>query len=126
MAIPTAKALLLEGKKGLIVGIANDRSIAWGCARAFRALGAELAITYVNEKTKKYVDPLATEAGASIFMPMHAQTPGQMEAVFERIARQWGTLDFVVHSIASAPKETLRGRVIDASRDGFRSTMDAS
>jgi enoyl-[acyl-carrier protein] reductase I len=126
VTIPASKALFLEGKRGLIVGIANDRSIAWGCARAFRALGADLAITYVNEKTKKYVEALAKEAGASIFMPMHAQTPGQMEAVFERVARQWGNLDFVLHSIASAPKETLRGRVVDASRDGFLSTMDAS
>ena len=126
MTIPTAKAPLLEGKKGLIVGIANERSIAWGCAKAFRALGAELAITYVNEKTKKYVDPLAYEVSASIVMPMHAQIPGQMEAVFERIAKDWGRLDFLVHSIASAPKETLRGRVVDASREGFSTTMDVS
>jgi len=117
VTIPTAKAPLLEGKKGLIVGIANERSIAWGCAKAFRALGAELAITYVNEKTKKYVDPLAHEVSASIVMPMHAQIAGQMEAVFERIARDWGRLDFLIHSIASAPKETLRGRVVDASRE---------
>jgi len=126
VTIPTAKAPLLEGKKGLIVGIANERSIAWGCAKAFRALGAELAITYVNEKTKKYVDPLAYEVSASIVMPMHAQIPGQMEAVFERIARDWGRLDFLIHSIASAPKETLRGRVVDASREGFSTTMDVS
>ena len=126
MTIPTAKAPLLEGKKGLIVGIANERSIAWGCAKAFRALGAELAITYVNEKTKKYVDPLAYEVSASIVMPMHAQIAGQMEAVFERIARDWGRLDFLIHSIASAPKETLRGRVVDASREGFSTTMEVS
>jgi len=126
VTIPTAKAPLLEGKKGLIVGIANERSIAWGCAKAFRALGAELAITYVNEKTKKYVDPLAYEVSASIVMPMHAQIPGQMEAVFERIARDWGRLDFLIHSIASAPKETLRGRVVDASREGFSTTMEVS
>ena len=126
MTIPTAKAPLLEGKKGLIVGIANERSIAWGCAKAFRALGAELAITYVNEKTKKYVDPLVHEVSASIVMPMHAQIAGQMEAVFERIARDWGRLDFLIHSIASAPKETLRGRVVDASREGFSTTMEVS
>lgn len=126
MAIPAAKVPFLEGKRGLIVGVANERSIAWGCAKAFRALGAELAITYVNDKTKKYVEPLAREACASIVMPMNAQISGQMEAVFERIAGDWGGLDFLVHSIASAPKGTLRGRVVDASRDGFLFTMDAS
>ena len=121
MTIPTAKAPLLEGKKGLIVGIANERSIAWGCAKAFRALGAELAITYVNEKTKKYVDPLAHEVSASIVMPMHAQIAGQMEAVFERIARDWGRLDFShsFHSIrpegniAGARSRCVTGRLFD-------------
>jgi enoyl-[acyl-carrier protein] reductase I len=126
MAIPVAKAPLLDGKKGLIVGIANERSIAWGCAKAFHALGAELAITYVNDKTRTYVEPLAREAGASIFMPLNFQTPGQLEQVFEQIALDWGRMDFVVHSVASAPKETLRGRVVDASRGGFLATMDVS
>jgi enoyl-[acyl-carrier protein] reductase I len=126
MGIPAAKAPLLEGKRGLIVGIANERSIAWGCARAFRALGAELAITYVNEKTRKYVEPLARELDAAIFVPLNVQDAGQMEAVFQRIARDWGHLDFLVHSVASAPKETLRGRVVDASRDGFLKTMDVT
>src|SRR5262249_431185 len=97
MVIPAAKAALLEGKKGLIVGIANERSIAWGCAKAFRALGAELAITYVNDKTRKYVEPLAREAAASIFMPLNLQTPGQVEEVFKRIAEDWGRMDFLVH-----------------------------
>src|SRR3974377_669608 len=106
MAIPAAKAPLLDGKKGLIVGIANERSIAWGCAKAFRALGAELAITYVNDKTRTYVEPLAREAGASLFSPLNFQSPGQLEQVFERIALDWGRLDFVVHSVASAPKKT--------------------
>jgi enoyl-[acyl-carrier protein] reductase I len=126
MPIPHAKAALLAGKKGLIVGIANDLSIGWGCARAFRALGAELAITYVNDKTRKYVEPLAREADAAIFMPMNVQSPGEVEAVFRRIEKVWGRLDFLVHSIASAPKETLRGRVVDAARDGFLETMDVS
>src|SRR4249919_2906000 len=81
-AIPVAKAPLLEGKQGLIVGIANDQSIAWGCAKAFRALGAELAITYLNEKAKKFVEPLARELAAPIFMPLDVRTDGQMEAVF--------------------------------------------
>ena len=103
-----AKAPLLEGKRGLIVGIANDQSIAWGCAKAFRALGAELAVTYLNEKAKKFVEPLARELNAPIFMPLDVNTPGQLEAVFERIEQEWGSLDFLVHSIAFSPKETLQ------------------
>src|SRR5437867_7952345 len=95
----------LKGKKGLIVGIANDQSIAWGCAKAFRALGAELAVTYLNEKAKKYVEPLAHELESSILMPLDVSTPGQMEAVFERIATEWGELDFLLHSIAFSPKD---------------------
>jgi enoyl-[acyl-carrier protein] reductase I len=126
MTIPILKEPLLEGKRGLIVGIANERSIAWGCATAFRALGAELAITYVNERTRPYVEPLARRIDAAIVMPLDVHDPGQMETVFQRITREWGRLDFVVHSIAAAPKETLRGRVVDASRDGFLKTMDVS
>jgi enoyl-[acyl-carrier protein] reductase I len=117
---------LLKGKKGLIVGIANERSIGWGCARAFHALGAELAITYVNERTKKYVEPLARTIDAGIIMPLDVQDPLQMEAVFHRLSRDWGRLDFFVHSVASAPRETLRGRVVDASRDGFLKTVEVS
>ena len=124
--IPAVKAKFLEGKKGLIVGIANDQSIAWGCAKAFRALGAELAVTYLNDKAKKFVEPLARELEASIVMPLDVRTEGQMEAVFERIAKDWGKLDFVVHSIAFSPKEALQGRVVDVGRDGFLATMDVS
>jgi enoyl-[acyl-carrier protein] reductase I len=124
--IPPVKAKLLEGKKGLIVGIANENSIAWGCAKAFRAFGAELAVTYLNDKAKKYVAPLARELEAPIVMPLDVNAPGQMEAVFERIAKDWGKLDFVVHSIAFSPKEALQGRVVDVSRDGFLTTMDVS
>ena len=126
MTIQFAKAPLLEGKRGLIVGIANDQSIAWGCAKAFRGLGAELAITYFNDKTKKFVEPLARELDASIFMPLDVNTPGQMEAVFEPIEKVWGHLDFVVHSIAFSPKEALGGRVVDVPREGFLTTMDVS
>jgi NAD(P)-dependent dehydrogenase (short-subunit alcohol dehydrogenase family) len=89
--IPEVKAKLLEGKKGLIVGIANENSIAWGCAKAFRAFGAELAVTYLNEKAKKYVEPLARELEAPIVMPLDVNIPGQMEAVFERITNDWAT-----------------------------------
>ena len=124
--IPLAKAKLLEGYRGLIVGIANDQSIAWGCAKAFRALGADVAVTYLNDKAKKYVEPLAQALEAPIFMPLDVNVPGQMEAVFERIAKDWGQLDFAVHSIAFSPKDTLCGRVVDAPRDGFLATMDVS
>lgn len=124
--LPVVKAKLLEGKRGLIVGIANENSIAWGCAKAFRALGAEVAVTYVNEKAKKYVEPLARALESPIVMPLDVNTPGQMEAVFERIAKEWGRLDFVVHSIAFSPKDALQGRVVDVSREGFATTMDIS
>jgi enoyl-[acyl-carrier protein] reductase I len=124
--IPVVKAKLLEGKKGLIVGIANENSIAWGCAKAFRAFGAELAVTCLNDKAKKYVEPLARELEAPIMMPLDVRTPGQMEAVFERIKKDWGKLDFVVHSIAFSTKEALQGRVVDVSQEGFLATMDVS
>jgi enoyl-[acyl-carrier protein] reductase I len=126
LALPVVKAKLLEGKKGLIVGIANENSIAWGCAKAFRAFGAELAVTYLNEKAKKYVEPLACALEAPIVMQLDVNAAGQMEKVFDRIAKVWGKLDFVVHSIAFSPKEALQGRVVDVSRDGFAATMDVS
>jgi enoyl-[acyl-carrier protein] reductase I len=124
--IPKAMAPLLKGKRGLIVGIANDQSIAWGCAKAFRALGAELAVTYLNDKAKKYVEPLARELNAPIVMPLNVDVDGQMETVFQRIAKEWGQLDFLVHSIAFSPKDALGGRVVDVSRGGFQTTMDVS
>ena len=122
----TVPGTLLQGKRGLIVGIANENSIAWGCAKAFRAFGAELAVTYLNDKARKYVEPLAGEVEAQIVMPLDARMPGQMEAVFERIAQSWGKLDFVVHSIAFSPKDALGGRVVDVSREGFLTTMEVS
>lgn len=126
MTLPDVKAKLLEGKKGLVVGIANDRSIAWGCARAFRALGADLAITYLNEKAKAFVEPLAAQVEAPILLPMDVMAEGAIEAVFERIAAEWGRLDFVVHSIAFSTKDALGGRVVDVPRAGFATTMDVS
>jgi enoyl-[acyl-carrier protein] reductase I len=124
--IPAVQAKLLDGKRGLIVGIANDQSIAWGCAKAFRAFGAELAVTYLNDKAKKYVAPLAHVLEAPLVLPLDVNVTGQMEAVFERIAKAWGGLDFVVHSIAFSPKEALQGRVVDVPRDGFLTTMEVS
>ena len=105
----------LEGAKALVVGIPNQHSIAYGCARAFRELGADLAITYVNEKTRTFVEPLLKDLEAPIFMPLDVGTPGMLEAVFDRIAREWGRLDIALHSIAFAPKEDLRGPLIDCS-----------
>ena len=124
--LPSVNLKLLKGKKGLIVGVANEQSIAWGCAKAFRAFGAELAITYLNDKAKKFVEPLARKLEAPIVMPLDVNQPGHMEAVFEKISKEWGKLDFLVHSIAFSPKDALQGRVVDVSRDGFLATMDVS
>lgn len=116
----------LSGKKGLVLGIANEYSLAYGCAKAFRALGAELAVTYLNLKAKPFVEPLAKEVEAPIFLPVDVREPQQLEAVFEAIARSWGKLDFALHAIAFAPKEDLHGRLTDCSRDGFLQALDVS
>jgi enoyl-[acyl-carrier protein] reductase I len=116
----------LSSKKGLVLGIANEHSLAYGCAQAFRALGAELAITYLNDKAKPYVEPLARELEAPIFLPCDVHEAGQLEAVFQAIGQAWGGLDFALHAIAFAPKEDLHGRLADCSRDGFLLAMDIS
>jgi enoyl-[acyl-carrier protein] reductase I len=116
----------LSGKKGLIVGIANENSLAYGCARHFRAAGADLAITYVNTRAEPFVSPLAQDLPAEIFMPCDVMKRGQLEAVYERIARQWGRLDFVQHSVAFAREEDLHGRVTDCSSEGFSLAMEVS
>jgi enoyl-[acyl-carrier protein] reductase I len=116
----------LRGKKALVTGIANDQSIAWGCAKAFHTFGADLAITYLNDKAKPYVEPLAKEVQASIFMPLNLQIEGQLESVFDTIREKWGKLDICLHSIAFAPKEDLQGRVVDCSKEGFLLAMDIS
>jgi len=118
--------LTLQGKKGLVVGIANEQSIAWGCARAFRAAGADLAVTWFNDKARPHVEPLARQLDASIAMPLDVEQPEQLEAVFAAITQQWGRLDFLLHSIAFAPKSDLHGRVVDSSREGFARAMDIS
>jgi len=117
---------MLRGKRGLVVGIANEHSIAFGCAAKLRGFGAELAVTYLNEKAERFVRPLAEEIDARLVLPLDVEKEGELDAVFDRIRQEWGRLDFLVHSIASAPKETLRGRVVDASREGFLATMDVS
>jgi len=119
-------APILAGRKALVVGIANEHSIAYGCARAFHELGAEIAVTYLNEKARPYVEPLARELGAPIVPPLDVSRPGELEAVFDRIAKEWGRLDILVHSIAWAPKEDLQGRLLDCSAAGFAKAMDIS
>jgi enoyl-[acyl-carrier protein] reductase I len=122
----TAPIIDLRGKRGLVVGVANDHSIATGCAEAFAAAGAKLALTYVNEKADAYVRPVAQSLGCETLMRCDVRNPGELEAVFDRIRTEWGGLDFLLHSIAFAPKEDLHGRVTDCSAPGFAMAMDVS
>ncbi len=124
--IDLSSLTLLKGKKALVTGIANDKSIAWGCAKAFNAFGADVAVTYLNDKTRAYVEPLARELGTSVLMPLDLGKEGQLEAVFESIEKKWGRLDILLHSIAFAPKEDLQGRVVDCSKSGFLLAMELS
>jgi enoyl-[acyl-carrier protein] reductase I len=117
---------ILAGKKALVVGIANEHSIAYGCAKAFGAVGAELALTYLNDKARPFVEPLAKDLGAAIFLPLDVQRPAELEAVFAAIAERWGRLDILVHSIAFAPKQDLQGGLLDCSAEGFALAMDVS
>jgi enoyl-[acyl-carrier protein] reductase I len=116
----------LSGKKGLIIGVANEHSLAYGCAEQFRAAGAELAITYLNAKAEPYVRPLAEALGSTLVLPCDVTVPGELEAVYEHIAKQWGRLDFAQHSIAYARKEDLSGRITDCSAEGFALAMQVS
>jgi enoyl-[acyl-carrier protein] reductase I len=117
---------MLKGKLGLVVGIANEHSIAYGCAAKLRAFGAELAVTYLNDKAEPYVRPLADRIQASLVLPLDVEKPGELEAVFAAIKAKWGRLDFVIHSIAFAPRADLHGRVVDCSADGFSQAMRVS
>ena len=116
----------LSGKRGLIVGIANDQSIAYGCAQAIRQSGGALAITYLNAKAEPFVRPLAEALDAEIIAPLDLEHEGQLAAVFEQISQRWGRLDFVLHAVAYAPAADLHGRLIDSSADGFARAMDVS
>lgn len=116
----------LAGKRALVLGIANEHSIAYGCARVFRKLGAELAVTYLNDKARPYVEPLARELGAAILAPCDVGQDGQLEDVFRQIHMTWGGLDIALHSIAFAPKADLQGRLVDSSAEGFGIAMDIS
>jgi enoyl-[acyl-carrier protein] reductase I len=123
MQVPTPP---LKGMKALVVGVANEHSIAWGCASAFRQLGADLALTYLNEKSRAYVEPLARELQAGLLLQLDVAVPDELEAVFARIEKDWGKLDILVHSVAWAPKEDLQGGLLDCSAEGFAKAMDIS
>jgi enoyl-[acyl-carrier protein] reductase I len=116
----------LAGKRGLVVGIANEHSIAFGCARAMHKDGAEIAVTYLNAKAEPFVRPLAEALGSPIIVPCDVREPGQLEAVFARIEKDWGKLDFLLHSIAFAPRDDLHARVVDCTQAGFALAMDVS
>ncbi len=116
----------LSGRKALVVGVANDQSIAYGCAKALRVQGAELAITYLNAKAEPFVRPLAEELGAQIIAPLDVRDEAQLDGLFTQIADRWGALDTLLHSIAFSKKEDLHGRVVDCSADGFGLAMDIS
>jgi enoyl-[acyl-carrier protein] reductase I len=117
---------VLAGQKALVIGIANEDSIAYGCAKAFRSVGADLAVSWLNEKARRFVEPLARELEASITGEVDVSVPGQLEAIFDQIRMRWGRLDILVHSIAFAPKEDLQGGLLDCSADGFARAMDIS
>lgn len=116
----------LAGKKALVIGIANEESIAYGCAKAFRAQGADLAVTYLNEKAERFVRPLAEKLDAEIVLPLDVQENGQFSRLFDHVRQVWGRVDICLHSIAFCPREDLHARVVDTSRDGFSSAMDIS
>ena len=115
----TAPGVDLAGRRGLIVGIANEHSLAWGCAQHCHAAGAQLAVTWLNENARPFVEPLAKQIDAPLVLPLDVEQDGQLEAVFAAIEQYWGRLDFLLHSIAFAPKADLHGRVVDSSRAGF-------
>ena len=121
-----ASTSILDGQKALTVGVANDRSIAWGCAQAMHLAGAEIAMTYLNEKARPHVEPCASAVEASLLLPLEVRETAQADALFDAIASKWGRLDILVHSIAFAPRQALEGRVTDCPRDGFLTAMDVS
>ncbi len=117
---------LMAGKRGLILGVANNRSIAWGIAKACADHGAELSLTYQGEAFRKRVEPLAAELGAHVAGHCDVTDPDSLDAVFETVAKQWGKLDFLVHAIAFSDKDELTGRYVETTRENFLRTMDIS
>jgi enoyl-[acyl-carrier protein] reductase I len=123
MTVPTG---LMAGKKGLIMGVANDRSLAWGIAQAAHQHGADLAFTYQGEALEKRVRPLAEGIGSELVLPCDVTDDASMDAVFAAIAEKWGKLDFLLHAIAFSDKEELKGKYVDTSFDNFQRTMNIS
>jgi len=119
-------APLMAGKKGLIMGVANDRSIAWGIAKAVHAHGAEIALTYQGDVLRKRVDPLAESLGSEIVLPCDVTDMASLDSVFTTLGERWGKLDFVLHAIAYSDKEQLKGRYIDTTPDNFAKTLNIS
>ena len=117
---------LMAGKRGLVMGVANDRSIGWGIARAVSAAGAELAFTYQSEALAKRVLPLASQVGSDFVLPCDVTDSTSMDDVFAVLGEHWGTLDFVVHAIAYADKDELKGQYLDTTRDNFLRSLDVS
>ncbi len=117
---------LMAGKRGLIMGLANDKSIAWGIAKALAGAGAELAFSYQGEALKKRVDPLAAQLGSDVVLPCDVADMASVDALFDGLKARWGKIDFVVHAIGFSDKTELRGRYVDTSRDNFSMTMDIS
>lgn len=116
----------LAGKKAIVVGIANDESIAYGCAKALRAQGADLAITYQDDRAGTFVRPIADALEAEIVLPLDVREENAFDRVFDEIRRRWGRIDICLHSIAFCPKQDLHARVVDCSRAGFATAMDIS
>lgn len=122
----TSSAKLMAGKRGLIMGVANDHSIAWGIAKTLHEHGAELAFTYQGDAFGKRVKPLVETLGAKLVLPADVENDQSLEALFSQIERDWGGLDFIVHAIAFSDKNELKGRYVDTTRDNFRRTMEIS
>jgi len=117
---------LMEGRRGLVMGVANDHSIAWGIARTLNAHGAEVAFTYQGDAQAKRLKPLAESIGASIMLPGDVESDDELDAVFAALKAQWGTIDFVVHAIAHSDRNELKGRYVDTTRANFARTLDIS
>ncbi len=116
-------ARLMAGKRGLVLGVANNRSIAWGITKACHDQGAEIALTFQGEAIKKRVEPLGKEIGSDLILPCDVSDDASVDAVFDAIAKKWGRLDFVVHCVAFSDKEQLDGRYVDTSKDNFTQTL---
>ncbi len=122
----TQRGNLMAGKRGLVMGVANDHSIAWGIARMLAAQGAEIAFTYQGDAQAKRLKPLAASVGSTLVMPADVENDEQLDAVFATLEKEWGSLDFVVHALAFSDKDELKGRYVDTSRANFRRSLDIS